>query len=172
MNLDMFLPMADEANRIMLAGVLGGLIGIERLIGDHPAGIRTCVLICVSSCLFTILSLSAFGNSENARVASEIVVGVGFLGGGCLIRAQNHVHGLTTAATIWTVAAIGMTVGTGHYSLAIFACLFSLGVLLFLAPVSKWVETTFGMGGNGDPGDDMAEGNGFPGTKKRAKRQK
>lgn len=144
MDLMLLIPAPMLANKIMLAGVLGGLIGIERLMGDHPAGIRTCVLICVSSCLFTIVSIMAFSQAETARIASEIVVGVGFIGGGCLLRANNHVHGLTTAATIWTVAAIGMTVGVGMYGLAVFTCLFSLAVLLVLAPISKWMERSFG----------------------------
>lgn len=138
------IPPAALANKILLAGALGGIIGIERLMGDHPAGIRTCVLISVSSCLFTIVSTLAFNQAETARIASEVVVGVGFIGGGCLLRANNHVHGLTTAATIWTVAAIGMTVGVGMFGLAIFACLFSLAVLLVLAPISKWMERSFG----------------------------
>lgn len=140
----LLIPAPALANKIILAGILGGIIGIERLMGDHPAGIRTCVLICVSSCLFTIVSVMAFATAETARIASEIVVGVGFIGGGCLLRANNHVHGLTTAATIWTVAAIGMTVGVGMYGLAVFACLFSLAVLLILAPISKWMERMFG----------------------------
>lgn len=144
MDFTFLLPPAAIANQIVLAGVLGGIIGIERLIGDHPAGIRTCVLISVSSCLFTIISRSAFNEAETARIASEIVVGVGFIGGGCLIRAHNHVHGLTTAATIWGVAAIGMTVGVGMYGTAIFTCLFTLAVLLILAPVSKWLEEVYG----------------------------
>lgn len=144
MDVALLLPPAVVANQIVLAGILGGIIGIERLIGDHPAGIRTCVLISVSSCLFTIISRVAFNEAETARIASEIVVGVGFIGGGCLIRAHNHVHGLTTAATIWGVAAIGMTVGVGMYGTAVFACFFTLAVLLLLAPLSKWLESVYG----------------------------
>ncbi len=169
MDLMTIVPPAALANKILLAGVLGGIIGIERLMGDHPAGIRTCVLICVSSCLFTIVSTLAFAQAETARIASEVVVGVGFIGGGCLLRANNHVHGLTTAATIWTVAAIGMTVGVGMYGLAIFACLFSLAVLLVLAPISKWMERSFGDAMSASS-ENFALGSGVTGVRSKGKK--
>ncbi|MGD8473580.1 MAG: MgtC/SapB family protein, partial [Anaerolineae bacterium] len=95
-----------------MAAVLGAIVGVERLWTGHPAGLRTNMVIAVSSCLFTILSIEAFplqGSAQDtARVAAQIVTGVGFLGAGALLQTKSHVRGLTTAATIWLVAALGM----------------------------------------------------------------
>jgi putative Mg2+ transporter-C (MgtC) family protein len=134
----------DAALKITMAAVLGALIGLERSRGGHPAGLRTNMLIAVSACLFTILSIESFplkgASQDTARVAAGIVAGVGFLGAGVLIRTRSHVQGLTTAATIWLVAAVGMAVGVGAYFLAIFSILLSIFVLVVLAPVSKRLE--------------------------------
>jgi hypothetical protein len=97
--------------KLTLAAVLGGIVGAERELNGHPAGLRTNILIAVSSCLFTILSINAFplvgAAQDTARVAAQIVTGVGFLGAGAVIQTKKVVHGLTTAATIWMVAAVG-----------------------------------------------------------------
>jgi putative Mg2+ transporter-C (MgtC) family protein len=131
-------------SQVFLSALLGGLIGIEREWRGRDAGFRTNMLIAMGSCLFTILSIRGFpldGSTaqDSARVAAQIVSGVGFLGAGALFQTRQHTKGMTTAATIWMVAAIGMTVGTGEYALAIFSSIVTLLVLRFLHPVSKFV---------------------------------
>lgn len=130
--------------KILLAAFLGALIGVERLWGDHPAGLRTNMMISVASCLFTILSIEGFplrGSAQDtARIAAQIVTGVGFLGAGALLQTKRGVRGLTTAATIWLVAAIGMAVGTGAYFVSIFTTVVAVIVLILLSPVSNWLE--------------------------------
>jgi len=135
----------STAGRVTLAAILGGIIGIEREWRGRPAGFRTNILIALGACLFTVLSIEGFplnGSSaqDTARVAAQIVSGVGFLGAGALLQTRNKVKGMTTAATIWLVAAIGMAVGTGSYFLAIFTTLLTAAVLQLLRPVSKMVE--------------------------------
>lgn len=113
----------------MLAGVLGGLIGIERELREREAGLRTHLLVSVGSALFTIVSAYGFheflasGQSvvraDPTRIAAQIVTGIGFLGAGAIIRQGLSVRGLTTAATLWVVAAIGMATGAGYYSGAV-----------------------------------------------------
>jgi putative Mg2+ transporter-C (MgtC) family protein len=134
----------DLAGRIMLAALLGGVVGLERDWSGHAAGLRTNILVAVGSCLFTILSIVGFpirGSSQDtARIAAQIVTGIGFLGAGVMIQGKNRVRGLTSAATIWQVAAIGMAAGTGFYFLALFTTLFTVAVLVLLHPVSRWLE--------------------------------
>jgi len=134
----------DAAAKIAVAALLGAAVGLERVWRGHPAGLRTNMLIAISSCLFTILSIKGFplqGSAQDtARVAAQIVTGVGFLGAGALIQARGHVRGLTTAASIWLVAAIGMAVGTGTYFLAVFVTILSMMSLMLLAPVSHRLE--------------------------------
>ena len=106
------------------------------------------MMIAISACLFKVLSIEAFptgvgagGFRDTARVAAQIVVGVGFLGAGAVIQSRDRVRGLTTAATIWLVAAVGMAIGTGEYLAGIFTSIFALAVLVLLAPLSKRLET-------------------------------
>lgn len=103
--------------RIITALVFGGIIGLERQYHDKPAGFATNTLICVGSAVFALLSiLSAYYlGGDPARIAAQIVAGVGFLGAGSILRDGNKISGLTTAAGIWLVAAVGMAVGYGHY---------------------------------------------------------
>ena len=131
----------DHIGKILLAAVLGLTVGIERDWSGKPAGIRTNMIIAVSSCLFTILSVEGFlgDQTDASRVAAQIVTGVGFLGAGALIQQQNHVIGLTTAANIWLVAAIGMAVGVGFGDLAAFVTLLTTLSLLCLKPLSHWL---------------------------------
>lgn len=133
-----------SAGNIALAALLGGLIGLERDWSGHPAGLRTNMLVAIGSCLFTILSIEAFplrgAAQDTARIAAQIVTGIGFLGAGALIQSRSGVRGMTTAATIWLVAAIGMAVGTQTYFLAIFTTLLSTVVLVVLHPLSSWLE--------------------------------
>ncbi len=111
------------AAKISLAMLLGGLVGWERERHNMPAGIRTFILVSVGSCMFTVLSYIGFGGdsvADSARVAAQIVSGIGFLGAGVVMQRKGTVHGLTSAAGIWSIAAVGMAVGTGNYFLAVF----------------------------------------------------
>lgn len=112
--------------QIVLAAILGGLVGLQRERWGKSAGPRTYALVSGGAALFTILSLHAFGD-YSATVASSIVSGIGFLGAGLIFKSENHVEGLTTAAGLWTISAIGMAVGIGYYVLSV------LGTLLMLA---------------------------------------
>ena len=140
------MDFATQVSKLLLATVLGAIIGAERELGGKAAGLRTNVVICVASALFTILSIDAFpvigdGPRDTARVAAQIVSGVGFLGAGALIRDRSGVKGLTTAAEIWLMAAIGMAVGAGAYAAAIFTTIL-IAILLFgLRPVSAWLAS-------------------------------
>ena len=134
----------ETAGRIALAALLGGIIGMEREWTGHPAGLRTNILVAVGSCLFTILSIEGFplrgAAQDTARIAAQIVTGVGFLGAGALFQRESHVRGLTTAATIWLVAAIGMAVGAGIYFIAVFTTLLTAAVLVLLRPISERLD--------------------------------
>lgn len=134
----------QAALQITLAALLGAIVGLERGMGRHPAGLRTNTLIAISSCLFTTLSIEGFplqGSAQDtARFAAQVVTGVGFLGAGALLHARGHVRGLTTAASIWLVAAIGMAVGASLYFLAVFTTLLSAFLLILLAPISQRLE--------------------------------
>jgi putative Mg2+ transporter-C (MgtC) family protein len=122
--------------RISIAILIGGLIGAEREYHDKSAGLRTLTLICVGSCLFTLVSL-LLTNGTADRIASTIVTGIGFLGAGVIFKSeQGGVNGLTTAATIWTTAAIGMAIGNGLYIIASFTTLF----VLIILSVFVWLE--------------------------------
>ncbi|RLG06471.1 MAG: MgtC/SapB family protein [Thaumarchaeota archaeon] len=105
--------------RLLLALGLGAILGFERERVDKPAGLRTHILVSLGSCLFTILSLTAFPGSDPARIASYIVVGIGFIGAGTIIQTRERIIGITTAASLWIVASIGMATGAGLYPLAI-----------------------------------------------------
>ena len=112
----------DLLVRLVLAVVLGGAIGWERESSNKPAGLRTNILICVGAALFTDLSIRFGGFAiegavrDPARIAAQIITGIGFLGAGTIIQARGTVTGLTTAATLWVVAGIGMSVGSGSYA--------------------------------------------------------
>jgi putative Mg2+ transporter-C (MgtC) family protein len=124
-------------SQILLAAVLGMAIGAEREHRHRSAGLRTYTLVAIGSCLFTVLSIYGFFGVEGrsydpSRIASQIVVGIGFIGAGMIILRENKIEGLTTAAGIWSTAAIGMAVGLGLYFVAIFVTVTILGVLLAL----------------------------------------
>ncbi len=132
----------NDLPSILLAVVLGAIIGLERELSGKAAGLRTNILICVGASVFTIISvrLSAGREESVARIAAQVVTGVGFLGAGAIIQDRGGVHGLTTAATIWLVASIGMACGAGMHRLAIIATAIGLGVLLCLMPLVKPFE--------------------------------
>src|SRR3989441_8415499 len=127
--------------QLCLATVFGGAIGLERELGGKPAGLRTNILICLGSVLYTKLSVSmAAGNADPTRIAAQIVTGVGFIGAGTILHARGMVVGLTSAATIWVVAAIGVALGAGFYLEAIGTTLLVLLVLQGLGRVELVVE--------------------------------
>ena len=127
---------------IILAIVLGGVIGLEREISGKAAGLRTNVLICLGAAVFTIISKRMVDVTEGSttRIAAQIVTGVGFLGAGAIIQDRGGVHGLTTAATIWLVASIGMACGAGFYPLAVVAALIAILVLIGLGKLVRLLE--------------------------------
>src|ERR1700750_763149 len=113
------MTFSDAMLRLLLAAGLGAAIGLEREYRQKPAGLRTNILIAIGSCLFTILSLAlTAGAPDQSRVAGQIITGIGFLGGGAIMRYRDTVHGMTTAATIWVNAAVGIAAGTGQFALA------------------------------------------------------
>jgi putative Mg2+ transporter-C (MgtC) family protein len=135
----------DGALRLLLAAGLGAAIGLEREYRQKPAGLRTNILIAVGSALFTMLSgLMGHEAGTADRIAAQIVTGIGFLGGGAILRSRNSVHGMTTAATIWVNAAIGMAAGAGHFVLATFAAALTLVVLAVLPPIETYFERRVG----------------------------
>ena len=137
---DAFLPAPGLIVQVAVAVVLGGLIGLERELRDKPAGFRTIVLICVGACVFTIVSQLAGGpDLQSTRIAAQIVSGIGFLGAGAILRDRANVLGLTTAATIWSVAAIGMAVGFGHFAVATIGTAAILVALLIFDVVEQWI---------------------------------
>ncbi|MCW3994307.1 MAG: MgtC/SapB family protein [Candidatus Bathyarchaeota archaeon] len=115
--------------RLILGFVLSGIVGLEREVSLKPAGLRTHVLVGLGSTLLTILSLQAFPGADPSRVAASIIVGIGFLGAGTIIKTEEKIIGLTTAATLWIVASIGVATGAGFYVLAIVATILAFSVL-------------------------------------------
>ena len=123
--------------RLLLAAALGAIIGYQRERAGKPAGLRTHILICVGAALFTIASAYGFGvGADPGRVAAGIVAGIGFLGAGAIFHRQGGiVEGLTTAATIWAVAAIGLAAGAGLYIIAAVTTAVVLIVLFLPHPI-------------------------------------
>jgi putative Mg2+ transporter-C (MgtC) family protein len=118
--------------RIVLAAALGTLLGYEREHEGKPAGMRTHGMVGVGAALFTIVSVYGFGGTgDPARVAAQIVTGVGFLGAGAILHHRDSIRGLTTAATLWVTAALGTAVGAGMYTVSIVAAAFAFLLLMF-----------------------------------------
>ena len=146
----LFLPhinwtiLQHDLARLLLAAVLGGIVGLERELKHRPAGLRTNMFICFGAAMFTILSgeLAGAMGGDHTRIAAQIIPGIGFIGAGSILHARTGgVTGLTTAATIFVVASIGMACGGGFYGLAIFA-----SILIFIAlRLLGWAEGQFGL---------------------------
>ena len=137
---DTYWPETEHIIRIVAAVVLGGLIGLERELRDKPAGFRTILLICVGACVFTMISALAGGpDSQHTRIAAQIVTGIGFLGAGAILRDRASIVGLTTAATIWSAAAVGMAAGFGQIGLAALGAVVILVVLFLFDFVEDWI---------------------------------
>lgn len=129
----------EEAAQVSVAFIIGAVIGLEREFRSKPAGFRTMIIICVGSCLYTILSKEAGGNSPD-RIASNIVTGIGFIGAGVIFKEGITVNGLTTAALIWITAALGMAIGYHNYPLAIVVSIMVVIVLFILEPVQRFIN--------------------------------
>ncbi|MGQ9551720.1 MAG: MgtC/SapB family protein [Candidatus Bathycorpusculaceae bacterium] len=124
---------AESLLGLILAMTLGAIVGFEREITHKPAGLRTHMLVSLGSCLFTIVSLYEF-SIDPARIAAGIVTGIGFIGAGTIIAEQDKIVGITTAASLWVTAAIGLTIGVGNYVLGVVATL-----LVFLVLSSRMI---------------------------------
>lgn len=131
--------------RLLLATILGGFIGLERQFHRRSAGWRTHILVCLGSCLIMLTSLYIFDIYKSqvaldpARIAAGVVTGIGFLGAGAIIRDREGVKGLTTAASVWLVAGIGLAVGCGFYTAGLFSTVIAVVVLLFFGHIEKAV---------------------------------
>jgi putative Mg2+ transporter-C (MgtC) family protein len=134
--------------RILVAAALGGVVGIERQLKDQPAGFRTHILVALGACLFTVVGTFGFqaytGGTDThriqadlTRVASQVVVGIGFIGGGTILRHGGNVRGLTTAASLWVTAAIGVAVGVGFYFAATTVSVTSVVALALFKPLER-----------------------------------
>jgi len=135
------LPLSTIVLRLLWGGLLGAAIGVERSYRRRPAGMRTGFCVCMASALFTIVSVEIAkrtGDPSTTRIASNIVQGIGFLGAGAILRERGSVVGLTTAATIFAMAAIGMAAGGGLYAVSGVACAATLGALIFFFYVENW----------------------------------
>jgi putative Mg2+ transporter-C (MgtC) family protein len=130
------------ALKLILAAILGGIIGIEREIRDKPAGLRTNILICVGCTLFMSIStkVAEMLGGDPTRIAAQIITGIGFLGAGAVLHSHGFVLGLTTAATIWVVAGVGMALGSGMYVVAAFTTGMSLITLYFLSFIEDKIQ--------------------------------
>jgi putative Mg2+ transporter-C (MgtC) family protein len=147
-SLDLALQL-DLALRLFMAAVLGAVVGFEREIHEHPAGMRTHLLVCLGSAIFTVLSIYGFGDpagtggTDTSRVAAQIVSGIGFLGAGAIIKYGTSVRGLTTAASLWATAAVGMAVGAGWW----FVALVGTAIVVFsLWPLNRVLARIRGQG--------------------------
>jgi putative Mg2+ transporter-C (MgtC) family protein len=130
---------------MLVSTVLGTLVGWERQVGRKPAGLRTHTLVCVGSTLFCLLTVHASrdfggGNVDPTRIIHGVVTGVGFLGAGSIMRQEGFVHGLTTAASVWMVAAIGVAVGVHAWGLAITGTILALVVLEGYRWIERWLS--------------------------------
>src|SRR5215831_5097224 len=128
--------------KLLLAVVLGGTVGLEREFRDKPAGLRTNILICVGSTLFMSIStkVAELLGGDPTRIGAQIITGIGFLGAGAVLHSHGFVMGLTTAATIWVVAGVGMALGSGMYVVAIFTTGMSLVTLYFLSFIEDKIQ--------------------------------
>ena len=127
--------------RLVTAALLGAALGFEREMRQKDAGLRTNILIAVGAALFTLMSIEISGPSgDPGRIAAQIVTGIGFLGAGAIIRTDSGIQGLTTAATVWVNAAVGLAAGGGQYHLAFIATGITLAALLVLHPIERTIR--------------------------------
>jgi putative Mg2+ transporter-C (MgtC) family protein len=149
------MPIDEQVRMIAqvgLAGALGALIGLEREYRGYPAGIRTIALVALGSALFTAMSPTFAPGGDTARVSAQIVTGIGFLGAGVIVREGFSIRGITTAATIWTAASIGIAVARDYWLLAIFVSVLVV-LLLEASPFTKHISE-LGMRSRGELAED------------------
>ncbi len=127
--------------RLLIAVLIGMIVGAEREYRNKDAGLRTVTLIAIGSCLFTLMSITISTDTHD-RIASNIVTGIGFLGGGVIFKSESGVNGLTTAATVWMTAALGMTVGSGNMHVAWIGTAVVLVVLFSFTLLEKLIDKT------------------------------
>lgn len=130
----------EEAGQVSVAFIIGAILGIEREFRSKPAGFRTMILICVGSCVYTILSKELGGITSSDRIASNIVTGIGFIGAGVIFKEGISVNGLTTAALIWITAALGMAIGYHNYPLVVVVTIIVVIALFVLEPVHRFIS--------------------------------
>lgn len=130
----------EDLVKFALAVLFGAIIGAEREYRTKSAGFRTIILVTVGSTLFTLFSIRLGGANNADRIAANIVTGIGFLGAGAIFRAHDHVKGVTTAATIWMAAALGVGVGSGEYILSAIASVVVVIVLIGFTQAEKWID--------------------------------
>lgn len=130
---------AAMVGRLLLAALLGGLVGLERQLRHKPAGLRTNMLICFGSALFTMISYEMAGavGGDHTRIAAQIIPGIGFIGAGVVLRERGTIVGITSASTIFLMASVGMAVGAGMVVTAIFSTMFCLVALIILGKVEE-----------------------------------
>lgn len=159
----------DLALRLVVASVLGGVIGLEREIHQHPAGMRTHLLVSLGSAVFTVLSIAGFESpagpngvtpTDPSRVAAQIVSGIGFLGGGAILHHGGNVRGLTTAASLWAVAAVGMAAGAGLFVMAAVSAVLVIVALEVFQRLERSIKRRFNLpsGGPADPSEELRDG--------------
>lgn len=137
------LPLSTIIYRLLWAALLGALVGLERIRSKRPAGVRTSLFVCMAAALFTIVSAEIArltGDTSTTRIASNIVQGIGFLGAGVILREKGSVMGMTTAATIFLEAAMGMAAGAGLYKVSGFVCIVMLFALAVLVQIEKFFK--------------------------------
>jgi putative Mg2+ transporter-C (MgtC) family protein len=138
----MWLDLLGMTGTLLLAALMGSMVGWERERRDRPAGLRTHILVCVGAALITLVSERLDGaNADPTRIAAQIVSGIGFLGAGTIIRQGSMIRGLTTAASLWTVAGIGMAIAVGR-EMALLAVI-AAGIVFFTLSVVDWLEQKY-----------------------------
>lgn len=125
--------------KLLLALLVGSAVGIERELRSKSAGFRTLILICLGATLFTIFS-EAIGSDARSRIASNIVVGIGFVGAGIIFKSGNRVNGVTTASSVWVTAALGMGIGGGYYWTSIAGCVLAVIVLFAFSYLEHYID--------------------------------
>lgn len=139
---DQWWILQDLILKLILSAIIGGIIGLEREMAEKPAGVRTNSLICLGSTLIMIVSIYVHQNygtqgADPARIAAHVIAGIGFIGAGVILQSRGSVRGLTTAATIWAVAGIGLAIGCGFYAAALVSACIILIVLLIIGRIEK-----------------------------------
>ena len=133
------MGVVDIAARFGTAVGLGSLVGMERGYQQHNAGLRTHALIALAAALFTVVSAEGFAGGDPSRVGAQIVSGIGFLGAGTILQLKAGTRGLTTAASVWAAAGLGMAAGTGLYTVGLVAGVFAVGILVFMRPLARLI---------------------------------